>query len=74
MALGIGKQSNDYARGIEGSIDAPKAVWMAVAVSLANLVNGGSLDHNVWPVDTLMAEWQALYDNGLVQQKPRRRK
>ena len=74
MPLGIGKVSNEYARGIDGLIDAPKAVWMAIAVSLANQVNGGSLDRAIWPVDTLMAEWQALHDNGIVPQRPTRRR
>jgi hypothetical protein len=71
MSYGQAKRDNSYAR-LVFDIDAPKTVWMAIAVSLANQVNGGSLDRGIAPADTLMAEWQTLYDNGIVPQKPRR--
>lgn len=69
----VTNRGNDYARMANQVIDAPKTVWQALALSLANQVNGGSLDSGIIPRDTLMAEWQALYDNGIVPQKPRRR-
>jgi hypothetical protein len=68
------KKGNTYARAVVGAIDAPKAVWIAIAVSLANQINGGSLDRGIAPIDTLMAEWQTLYDNSIVPQYPRRKK
>jgi hypothetical protein len=73
MSYGLGKKDNEYARMV-CSINASKTVWMALAASLANQVNGGSIDRGIAPIDTLMAEWQTLYDNGIVPQKPRRDK
>ena len=66
--------TNEYAVLVEREIDAPKSVWMALAVSLANQVNGGSLDRGTAPTDTLLAEWQALHNNGIVRQPPKRRR
>ena len=74
MPIGISKRTNEYATLIERTIDAPKAVWMALAVSLANQLAGGPLDRGLPPVDTLMAEWQALHNNGIVPQRPTRRR
>jgi hypothetical protein len=74
MGYGIGKKDNGYARLVL-DIDAPKTVWMAIAVSLANRIDGtGVIERGGAPTDTLMAEWQALYDNGIVPQKPHREK
>ncbi len=66
---GKATRSNMYARWITRRIDAPKDVWMAIAVSLAH----GTVNSDALPVEALMAEWQALYDNGIVAQQPRRR-
>jgi hypothetical protein len=72
--IGLGKTTNEYANRIDSEIEASKAVWMAIAVSLANLAEGGGLlDMGQLPTERLLAEWQALHDNGIVQQKPRRR-
>lgn len=74
MPLGLGKRSNEYSAGIEVAIDAPKAVWMALAVSLANQLAGDSpLDRRILPIEKLLEEWRALHENGIVPQKPRRR-
>lgn len=70
MGYGVGKTDNEYSRLVI-NIEAPKTVWMAIAASLANQVNGGSLDRGIAPIDTLMAEWQTLHDNGIVPQRPR---
>lgn len=72
MALGITKVGNEYADAVMG-IDAPKAVWMAIAVSFA-IQNMGSIDNP--NCDNLRAyilnEWSILHDNGIVPQKPYR--
>jgi hypothetical protein len=69
--MGLG---NEYARVVT-DIDAPKTVWIAIAVSLANRIDGtGAIERGGALKDALMAEWQALYDNGIVPQKPRRTK
>ena len=67
------KLPNQYSTRIRTVIDAPKAVWEALAVSLANRETG-VLDRGQLPTDTLMAEWQALYDNGIVPQRPNRKR
>lgn len=73
MSLGLGKLTNDYARLVDSTIPASKAVWIAIAVSLANRIDGtGVIERGGAPIDALMAEWQALYDNGIVPQKPRK--
>lgn len=72
MPYGRSKKDNDYAC-LVWTIDASKTVWIAIAVSLANRIDGtGVIERGGAPIDTLMAEWQALYDNGIVPQKPRR--
>jgi len=72
--IGSGKKrGNDYADLARSMRNAPKTVWMAIAVSLANRIDGtGAIERGHAPTDALMAEWQALYDNGIVPQKPRR--
>ena len=72
MPYGQAKRDNEYAR-LVFDIDAPKTVWMAIAVSLANQIAGGPIDRGHAPTDTLMAEWQALYNNGIVPQKPKKK-
>lgn len=69
---GVTKIGNEYADLIERHINAPKAVWVAIAVSLANQLAGGPLDRGMAPVNTLMDEWRLLHDNGIVPQKPQR--
>ena len=62
------KLSNEYAR-LLGPLyaDMPKAVLAAIAVSFANRLNDGVFQG----VECLlMDEWQALYDNGIVPQRP----
>jgi uncharacterized protein (DUF608 family) len=70
MALGITKLGNEYAAAVM-DIDAPKAVWMAIAFALADFCTG--LEMNDAAIhERIMNEWQALHDNGIVPQKPRR--
>lgn len=71
MAYGRSKSDNEYAR-LVFDIDAPKTVWMAIAFSLAmrTVGNNDATDAR----NLLMSEWQALYDNGIVPQKPKRDK
>jgi hypothetical protein len=70
MGYGIGKKDNLYAQLVR-DIDAPKTVWMAIAVSLeAHRVGMDPLNQEDL-VHGLMAEWHALHDNGIVPQKPK---
>jgi hypothetical protein len=62
------KLSNEYAK-LLGPLytGMPKAVIAAIAVSFANRINEGVFDG----VECLIAdEWQALYENGIVPQRP----
>lgn len=69
MSVGRGKKSNEYARLAYG-VDAPKTVFMALAVAFAMRAGEtGLIREDV--ERALMAEWQALHDNGIVPQKPR---
>jgi hypothetical protein len=61
-----GKLSNDYAKSVP--YDAPKAVWKAIAISLARRLND---DDQTRAVDECYREWNALHENGIVPQKPR---
>lgn len=70
MSYGVSKRDNEYAQQLL-DIEAPKTVFMAIAFSLAKRISGddapaGVVSQLVWD------EWQALYDNGIVPQKPRR--
>lgn len=67
----INKQMNDYANTISPELYAaiPKAVFAAIAVSPVH--NGAAqLKAGQTPDAYLLAEWTALYNNGLVRQKP----
>lgn len=66
MSLGT---SNPYEKTIR-DIDAPKKVFMAIAVSLALQLDGtGNIDA---ARQRVMDEWFALHANGIVPQKPRK--
>jgi hypothetical protein len=69
MGYGVGKKDNEYAREV-CDIDAPKTVWMAIALSFALRLNGGQ-DFNQ-AAGQCFEEWEALYQNRIVPQKPRR--
>lgn len=61
------KLSNTYADAVKDIYeDCPKAVFAAIAVSLATC--GG--DHLDSAEQLVIEEWQILYDNGIVPQKP----
>jgi hypothetical protein len=61
------KITNEYSRVLGPLYERmPKAVLAAVAVSFAHRMSGG---FDAVP-STVMDEWQTLFDNGLVTQKP----
>ena len=69
MSYGRGKRDNPYAKTIH-DIDAPKTVFMAIAISLALQLDGtGNIDA---ARQRVMDEWVALHANGIVPQKPRK--
>ena len=59
---------NQYSKLLLGFFDeCPKTVFAALAVSRELLVNG----ENSEAVEAgLLSEWQSLYENGIVPQKP----
>lgn len=65
------KTGNEYA-GALGKLYArtPKAVFAAVAYSFANWACGEEAVNRDEQVARFVAEWQALYDNGIVPQAP----
>lgn len=65
--MAINKKSNDYVDAFDRKAfaDTPKTVWAAIAISFAAM-----LGHGDTLPDFIRAEWQALYDNGIVPQKP----
>jgi len=69
MPYGRSKSDNEYARTVF-DVDAPKTVWMAVAVSFAaRLIDRDPGDPEI---ETLIrAEFRTLHANGIVPQKPR---
>jgi len=67
MSIGLGKTDNEYAQQVR-DIEASKAVWMAIAYSLANRI---TCDAPIAARDLCLSEWQALHDNDIVPQKPR---
>jgi hypothetical protein len=69
MAIGIGKTSNEYANHVS-DIDAPKTVWMAIAASFAMRIMGGEMGVH----ELIEGEWDKLHANGIVPQRPRRRR
>ena len=67
----INKKMNNYAEAISPELyeKTPKAVFAALAVSLALQVNG----ENFEILDAgFLREWDTLYKNGIVPQKPPR--
>jgi hypothetical protein len=60
------KVGNEYADLVR-AVDAPKTVWMALAVSLAARC-GYQLDETL--ITVMRDEWAVLNDNGIVPQKP----
>ena len=73
------KITNEYARLATSHIDAPKAVWIALAMSLAIQLRGGEGPDSRTPEDVeraatraLIEEWGALYRAGIVPQRPPR--
>lgn len=74
MSYGQTKKDNGYAREVL-DIDATKTVWMALAFSLAARLDGdGGEGWEQRAAAICFAEWQALYDAGIVPQKPKREK
>lgn len=69
MGIGIGKTTNEYARMVNGC-DASKTVWMAIAVSFADRLGLAHIEDSLAMTKAMRAEWLALYDNGIVPQKP----
>lgn len=63
------KKSNDYAvaGGLDLYADIPKAVWAAIAVS--RLTSGG--EDLEYARGRVLQEWEALADNGIVDEVPR---
>jgi hypothetical protein len=71
VSIGINKLTNEYASLVD-HLDAPKAVWMAVALSLAMRLSGE--DSTDKACRLIVDEWDALFLNGVVPQNPWRRK
>ena len=65
------KRSNEYQRAF-GRLYArtPKAVFAAVALSYANWAGGEEAPTVADAVPRFLHEWQMLYENGIVWQKP----
>ena len=65
-------ESNEYVESLPpGMFDSiPKAVWAAIAIS--RLSCGGDRLEDA-PAE-IQQEWQALFDNGIVKQKPKKAK
>jgi hypothetical protein len=62
-------KTNEYANALGDILDkAPKTVLAAIAVSA--LTTGG--DEIQYARIRVLNEWQVLYDNGIVSQKPPR--
>lgn len=73
MAYGRGKKDNSYAR-LVFDVDAPKTVWMALAVSFAAMTCESAeelLADKVKLQKMMREEWGCLHDNGIVPQRPR---
>lgn len=73
MAYGRGKRDNSYAR-LAFDVDAPKTVWMALAVSFAAMTVESAEDllaDKVRLQKMLREEWATLHENGIVPQRPR---
>lgn len=68
MSYGKSKKDNEYARRV-CDIDASKTVWMAIAFSLAMRIREDNPD---LAAQEVYDEWETLFANGIVPQKPRR--
>jgi len=66
------KTVNEYQQVLEGKFyeGVPKAVLAAIAVSLQARLDGGVIDPQSM-TKALRDEWNALYQNGIIPQKPR---
>ncbi len=65
----MAKVTNEYVDALDGRLysDTPKSVWAAIAISLLNRMDG----EGVWQGnDAVIEEWTALYQNGIIPQKP----
>ncbi len=69
MPFAANKKSNEYADAIPATLfeKMPKDVFAAVALSLALRLNNDDLQT---AVGELVSEWQTLYQNGVIPQKP----
>ncbi|HYR45038.1 MAG TPA: hypothetical protein VER98_18550 [Terriglobia bacterium] len=65
------KRSNEYQRAFGRLYDkTPKAVFAAVAFSYATWAAGSESTSTDETIRRFVHEWLALYENGIVQQKP----
>lgn len=65
---GIFKQSNEYARLVDNYDKIPKAVFAAIAVSALNIA---FCEDDLSKInEVLINEWNALYNSGIIPQKP----
>lgn len=63
------KSGNAYAKELKGLYNvAPKSVLAAVAVAFATQLSGTEAIHEAQ--SRVLAEWEALYNAGIVPQKP----
>ena len=62
------KITNNYARACDGFDKTPKAVYAALAFSLAVRLAGNDDTEDANRI--LLNEWRALHENGIVPQKP----
>lgn len=68
---------NDYAALVDPALyaETPKEVFAAVAVAFAQRLEGEAEVFRSGVVDRLLLEeWQALFSNGIVSQRPSARK
>lgn len=65
------KVTNEYARAVGWAFydQTPKAVWAAIAVSRCT-AGGEGINDMDRVIIAVMEEWEALYANGIVPQKP----
>lgn len=64
--MALNKIGNEYAAHLDEFDSTPKAVYAAIAVSFANRFGISLGEANV----AINQEWQALYEAGVVPQKP----
>jgi hypothetical protein len=70
---GIFKTTNEYVRALPDYADVPKAVYAALALSLAVRVSGQADGGESFETARriLVEEWAALYASGIVPQAPK---